>query len=95
MYDTISMFMEILFSVPQGSILGPYLFIIYTNCVQESIKRLGAIAVIYVDDTNIIVKARTLEELQTKTLNILTVFLKKNCFIESSFELGQDCLHVI
>ena len=73
LYDTISMFMEILFSVPQGSILGPYLFIIYTNCIQELIKRLGAIAVIYVDDTNIIVKARTLEELQTKAVNILKV----------------------
>lgn len=82
----ISKLLEILYSVPQGSVLGPYLFIIYTNCIQELIRKLGADAVVYVDDTNIIIKAKTFRELQTKAVNILWEL--KNFFASLNLELN-------
>ncbi len=44
--------------VPQGSVLGPLLFIMYTNDLQNSLKHTHAI--LFADDTAIYTKANTL-----------------------------------
>lgn len=77
-----------LFSVPQGSVLGPYLFIIYTNCIQELIRLWGGEALIYVDDTNIIITGSTYDEIREKALKILKEL--KKFFASLNLELNWD-----
>ncbi|KAK3929135.1 putative RNA-directed DNA polymerase from transposon BS, partial [Frankliniella fusca] len=72
----------------KGSILGPYLFIIYTNCIQQLVKELGAEAIVYVDDTNIIVTADDTEELFNQTEKILRAL--KGFFASLNLELNWE-----
>ena len=51
--------------VPQGSILGPLLFVIYVNDLPRSINKFAS-PVIYADDTSVLVSAKNLKDLQTK-----------------------------
>lgn len=50
------------YNVPQGTVLGPFMFLIYINSIEETIRQLGGRSVLYVDDTNIIIRAPTLIE---------------------------------
>ncbi len=57
--------------VPQGSIFGPYLFLIYCNCIENLIRGLHCEGILYVDDTNIIISGKSISIIQNKALLIL------------------------
>ena len=65
--ETMSNYSKIETGVPQGSILGPFLFIIYLNDPEYAIEKLHP--VIYVDDTALSTKLNALgfQTLKTQT----------------------------
>jgi len=65
---------EIEHGVPQGSILGPLLFLLYINDLPSRIKE--AKLVLYADDINILVSGKNEEELQTR-LSVITKQLER------------------
>ena len=70
--DVNSDFLQIRCGVPQGSILGPLLFILYVNDIGNVTKNCSVI--LFADDTNIFYTGHDMYELQTLISNELDNF---------------------
>ena len=65
--ETVSSCLDIVFGVPQGSVLGPKLFILYINDMCNVSEKLKLI--LFADDTNIFCAGNNLHELQDMVSN--------------------------
>ena len=67
--------------VPQGSILGPLLFICYVNDLSDAFKETSQVFS-YADDTQLLIEAKTKNELLTKikkSIEIAQEWFEENC----------------
>ena len=83
--------LAVIFGVPQGSCLGPLLFLIYINDISNICKSNELI--LFADDTNIFVKGKSKQEVYIEAnmilkqlsictmLNKLHVNIEKSCFM--------------
>ena len=60
------------YGVPQGSVLGPLLFLSYINDLKNVFKIEGAEIILYADDTNIFIACNTLSKANQVSNEILS-----------------------
>ena len=89
---------SVLYGVPQGSVLGPLLFLIYVNDIYSCID--DATVKLFADDTNLFVSGQTIDEVSAMAnicisklntwflANRLSLSLDKTCF--SVFGIRND-----
>ena len=65
--------------VPQGSVLGPLLFLIYNNDLQNCLKSIHRL---FADDNTLLINASSIRELEIKIneeLSRMSQWMSKNC----------------
>ena len=106
--NTASEKLPILYGVPQGSILGPLLFLLYMNDIINCYKDPNTRFVLYADDTNIFVSGPSKESVFEKAnyvlehvstfmrCNLLHINMSKCSYIhfKPRFESDQTCARV-
>lgn len=104
--STLSEVIDNEYGVPQGSQLGPILYIIYINDIVYEIGRLGLKCKLFADDTKIYFASKSLNEIERKLndgLLKLTYWLKskqlkvnvkKTVFMLLHDEKKKDCEHI-
>ena len=93
--NSYSTFKDILKGVPQGSVLGPILFLIYINDIVNSSSKLSFL--IYADDTTLLIHDKSIDSLYsnlTTELNKVKSWIRSNKLIlnisKTSFMLFQN-----
>ena len=61
-HNTFSEYLNALFGVPQGSILGPILFIMYTKHLQHIASKYGLFIELYADDTQLYIGFKNVDQ---------------------------------
>ena len=62
---------DITIGVPQGSVLGPLLFLIYVNDMVHAISEKNCAAMLFADDTNLFVRGTDLKQVKRETEQVL------------------------
>ena len=79
--NTCSEIKEIETGVPQGSVLGPLLFLLYVNDISRAIREEGVVAMLFADDTNIFVQGKnlvTVKKLAEQVMKQLSTWFYEN-----------------
>ena len=104
-HDTTSEVLEVKYGVPQGSILGPLLFLLYVNDIVNCYSESDCKFVLYADDTNIFITGPSKEKAfikANKILRIISNYMKSNllhinmtkcCFVhfQPKFTYDETC----
>ena len=91
--DSVSDAQSLYSSVPQGSILGPYLYMVYTIELYYLLQSLGVSSHFYADDTQIYV---AISNIESTTLHINSVLnAVKNWMDSKNLKLNMDKTDII
>ncbi len=76
--------------VPQGSVLGPLLFLLFVNDIAREVSTLGVKVMLFIDDTNVFIPILYYVHMyvciyKTKLHNKVFTFLAKKLFFTQNF----------
>jgi len=80
--------------LPQGSVLGPMLYLLYVNDIAKIINNDNCKLRLFADDTNIFVCGRNKQEIETKIQNSLLVLYHWFLDNELSLNIEKTCFTV-